>query len=484
MAGGPSNALGTGERDLRQMLAVVRTFPPAEACRLGAQMARGLAAVHATGGVHAGLCAAEVRFGNQPHRDVRLGPPGRAWADRPAPPWAPPGLHAYVAPEVAAGAAPSAAADLYGLGALLHELAAGAPPFAGEPREVLRAQIRAVPVRPDGVPDQLWVLIAALLAKEPAARPGPAGQVAGYLDAIASRVAAVPPAPPPHDRRSGVRRAEPTPMVLAPAPVALPEPVAAVALDPVDSSVVISEPAAPVKWALPPRLETAPWERPAWGEPPPTVPTPVLPAVLMTGAADETAVLPVISAPLAPDLVFAPPALATPPIPEVPLRLVMPTRKRRGRQRSALLVLSAVAPVLLFFGAVRAMTGSEGGEGAIAGAAEEGTADPAADLTTDQPGLQPGPLPTVTAPPSAAPTPAPATLEQHIAALAELASRNGGAVVDAETDGLYGDDDLAAVRPSVTPTARATTTSTPLPAGSAVPLGTQVPTPSSSPDAD
>ena len=86
------------------------------------------------------------------------------------------GTPTYMAPEQAT-ADPSTdhRADLYSVGVLGYELLTGAPPFAGNPQQVITAHLTTPPApiasrRPD-VPDALAEVIMRALAKDPAERP-------------------------------------------------------------------------------------------------------------------------------------------------------------------------------------------------------------------------------------------------------------------------------------------------------------------------
>ncbi|MEL6984085.1 MAG: serine/threonine-protein kinase, partial [Actinomycetota bacterium] len=82
------------------------------------------------------------------------------------------GTPIYMAPEAADARGAEAPADVYALGIMLFELLVGQPPFSqGGTFAVLRAHAMDVPPRVEGVPSELTELIAAMLAKDPAARP-------------------------------------------------------------------------------------------------------------------------------------------------------------------------------------------------------------------------------------------------------------------------------------------------------------------------
>ena len=227
--------------DLRELLAASGPLRPAELCRMGALMARGLMAVHDAGIVHRDLKPANVL--------IDWGPQGRP-APAPPAPASPPGpdrrgvdrsaatvpevlaatrvvgaaqtctpkladfgvaricdtvssshvtgaigTPLYMAPEILAPQAPTTAADIYSLGVVLYELACGVPPFTGAPAQVLAQHARRDAGRPGGVPDELWNLLAAMLAKHPEARP-PAAAVAAELERLGPLLAALPACTP------------------------------------------------------------------------------------------------------------------------------------------------------------------------------------------------------------------------------------------------------------------------------------------------
>ena len=105
------------------------------------------------------------------------------------------GTVAYMPPELAVGGAREAdvRCDLYSLWAMMYEMAAGRPPFAGtDPVAIISQHISTAPVAPSwhnaAVPKPLEALILSLLEKRPEERPPSAEDVGEKLDALASSV--------------------------------------------------------------------------------------------------------------------------------------------------------------------------------------------------------------------------------------------------------------------------------------------------------
>jgi class 3 adenylate cyclase len=99
------------------------------------------------------------------------------------------GTVAYVAPEQALGRPSGPRSDLYSLGAMLYEMVAGRPPFAGDDAvSIIGQHLNSVPVAPshhnDAVPQALDALIADLLAKTADERPESAAAARRRLEAI------------------------------------------------------------------------------------------------------------------------------------------------------------------------------------------------------------------------------------------------------------------------------------------------------------
>ncbi|MDI2132577.1 serine/threonine-protein kinase [Yinghuangia seranimata] len=105
------------------------------------------------------------------------------------------GTAAYMSPEQASGAILDPRSDLYSAGCLLYELLTGLPPFGfGDVPSLLFRHVHVAPespeqTRPD-LPPEMYDLILALLAKDPADRPQDAAE-------LRRRLAALPDPPPP-----------------------------------------------------------------------------------------------------------------------------------------------------------------------------------------------------------------------------------------------------------------------------------------------
>lgn len=92
------------------------------------------------------------------------------------------GTPRYVAPEQLQGAPATPAADVYGLGVLLHEMLCGRPPFNGETlMEVLSQHLLAPPPRLPAAAADLQPLLDRMLAKEVQDRLPHADAVLGLL---------------------------------------------------------------------------------------------------------------------------------------------------------------------------------------------------------------------------------------------------------------------------------------------------------------
>jgi serine/threonine-protein kinase len=147
------------------------TLAPREAAEMTAQICAGLAAAHAAGIVHRDLKPANVLLDQGNARLTDFGIARIVGDETITETGAVIGTASYMAPEVFRGEKPSAACDVYAAGVTLYELLTGRPPFTGHIAAVMHDHLQAAPRRVDGIPDPLWELIAACLAKEPATRP-------------------------------------------------------------------------------------------------------------------------------------------------------------------------------------------------------------------------------------------------------------------------------------------------------------------------
>jgi formylglycine-generating enzyme required for sulfatase activity len=164
-----------------------------QASRLGAQIARGLAAIHAAGIVHRDLKPANVLIdgaGRAKIADLGLARGGGAATLTKTGELL--GTPDYMAPEMAdSSKGVPGTADLYMLGGTLHCLLTGEPPFGRglEPIELITAHMQTVPkgVRSfdASIPRPLESLVLRLLEKEPGRRGAGAASVADELEAIA-----------------------------------------------------------------------------------------------------------------------------------------------------------------------------------------------------------------------------------------------------------------------------------------------------------
>lgn len=177
---------------LKQLVDDRGALPGPLVLRIGRQVAEGLEAAHAVGVVHRDVKPLNVLFdarGDAKIMDFGLAAPVAA-----------PGTNTegqvfgtprYMAPEQVRGERVDPRTDLYALGAMLYELAAGRPPYDHpDVAELLRMQLQSpVPRVAEAalaVPDGLDPLVARLMAKDKEQRPTSAAEVVEALKLIAS----------------------------------------------------------------------------------------------------------------------------------------------------------------------------------------------------------------------------------------------------------------------------------------------------------
>ncbi|GHE60133.1 hypothetical protein GCM10017771_83250 [Streptomyces capitiformicae] len=182
-------------RSLAEIRAAQGQLAWERAADLGAQAASALAAAHAAGVVHRDIKPANLLLSDD--GVVKVVDFGIAQlAEHAAADGSPAlGTAAYTAPEQALRHPVGPAADLYALGCVLYELLAGQPPFPSQDiAGVLYRHVHDHPapldgIRPD-VPPLLVRTVHALLAKNPADRPGDAADISRQLAAVAAEAPA------------------------------------------------------------------------------------------------------------------------------------------------------------------------------------------------------------------------------------------------------------------------------------------------------
>lgn len=185
-------------RTLSVLLDAEAPLAPARVAKLGAAIARGLAAAHAAGVVHRDLKPDNVLLTDQygpkdwpKILDFGLARVGGDLGQEVTGVGKRVGTPCYMAPEYIEQRQVDARSDLYALGAVLYEAATGRLPYKGSAREVLQQQIDGPPLPPSkavagGCPAWLDALVLECMAASPDLRPASAEVVARRLEAASA----------------------------------------------------------------------------------------------------------------------------------------------------------------------------------------------------------------------------------------------------------------------------------------------------------
>ena len=178
-------------RSLEQHVRGDGPLPASEVVRIATEMGGAIDALHAAGLVHRDIKSSNIMLDEDDARAAALTDFGLAKGAGYEPLTRPGqilGTLDYIAPERIRGEDASPASDIYGLGCVLYECVAGAPPFASKsaaPMAAAFAHLESEPADPCASRSDLAAPFGAALnralAKDPGDRP-PSG--AGYADLL------------------------------------------------------------------------------------------------------------------------------------------------------------------------------------------------------------------------------------------------------------------------------------------------------------
>ena len=182
-----------------------RVVDPAQALDIGAQIADGLAYAHERGVVHRDVKPANImveRGGRAKIMDFGIA--RMRSSDVKTQTGILLGSPKYMAPEQLLGRGVDHRCDIFALGVVLYEMAAGVPPFSGDDiTQIMYRIVHSSPPAPSAMnarlPAILDLVLARALAKDPDARYRSAAELAADLRAARGQLLAAPPREPGDD---------------------------------------------------------------------------------------------------------------------------------------------------------------------------------------------------------------------------------------------------------------------------------------------
>lgn len=174
---------------LAELLEDGQRLPVGQVASIGSQMATALAAAHGAGILHRDVKPGNVLLLDAAGRDAKLTDFGIARSEedhRLTRTGFVSGTAAYFSPELARGEEPSAASDVWALGATLYQAVEGRKPYPERPNAV--AQLHTIarePVRPPERAGALTAILAGMLEQDPTSR-WDAARAARELEAVAA----------------------------------------------------------------------------------------------------------------------------------------------------------------------------------------------------------------------------------------------------------------------------------------------------------
>ncbi len=179
---------------IANLLAAATSFGGDELVRLARALYTALEAIHARGVVHGDLSPDNLMFDGRTITVIDFGL-AREQGAKPITLDLGAGTLHYMAPEVLRGMPASAASDVYSAAAVLYELAAGLPPFIGDPTAIERAIAFLVPAPLPALGSAPWLFDA--LHKDPTRRPTARSLVELAVTSTGPPVGAMVSSPPP-----------------------------------------------------------------------------------------------------------------------------------------------------------------------------------------------------------------------------------------------------------------------------------------------